>query len=713
MKFVRYLSIGLSLAVLAGCSSGPEPKSMDTGPAIDAPVTMNDAKLSVTVSDLPGFLDEAGQVAAQVSPMINGTMLKMMLGSKVGDPQLTGIAPSNGLAVVMMSETNFFAVLEVAPALADTYTQSLQGLGLLAEMQDDLLVVAMDSEQLAAAKPLASTVQAELLAADRSASLRVAVRASDVVSSYEPMINAGLEKMLAEMKQGMAAAGEPMDVSKVLEAEVTVLLSLARQVDAYELVVLPVDGGIHTEETIQPVAGSRLAAYCDAPAEQDWNSEISSGLLPEKSMFEFEGCLRRPAALQSFVHGEVDNLVQSMGIDSSVKDDWNAYMDRWFDAMGSTFCESIFSADDNPFGFAVFCDVVDEDAMLEAYRTMSDDLEAIGLFTFYESMGMPLSMVFEENADSYSGVSIHNFKMNYDLSGMTSEETAMMKSMLGDMTYRLAIHDGVMAASYDSSTMQSAINKLQGGVVPPSQMAARDVFPAGGIFYADLDVGAYFAFASSLVPAGVPQGGAVQMMDMIGTTLEGADPIVFSAYCNSGRFKFCSQISPVLIARIAQAAQLAAMNAMMDSSAMSSPDESANGPAPEVSLTMMDGTSVSLSSLEGKVVLLDFFATWCGPCRNGLPKVQAVADHFAGSDVLVYAVNMQEDAETVKSFFDEAGLSLTVALDDGPVSEAFGVNGIPHSVLIGKDGVIKAVHVGLSPDLDAQLMAEINNALAE
>ena len=93
--------------------------------------------------------------------------------------------------------------------------------------------------------------------------------------------------------------------------------------------------------------------------------------------------------------------------------------------------------------------------------------------------------------------------------------------------------------------------------------------------------------------------------------------------------------------------------------------------------------------------------------------VQAVADHFSSSDVAFYAVNMREDTVTVKKFFYEAGLSLPVALDDGTLGEAFGVSGIPHTVIIGKDGIIKSTHTGFSPDLDKKLTAEINSALAE
>src|SRR5690606_25915604 len=85
--------------------------------------------------------------------------------------------------------------------------------------------------------------------------------------------------------------------------------------------------------------------------------------------------------------------------------------------------------------------------------------------------------------------------------------------------------------------------------------------------------------------------------------------------------------------------------------------------APDFSLSDVDGKTVTLASHRGKdVVVLDFWASWCPPCREGLPVVDAVAKNFAGQPVAVYAVNIQEHKEAVEEFVRKNNLTLPVLL---------------------------------------------------
>jgi thiol-disulfide isomerase/thioredoxin len=299
---------------------------------------------------------------------------------------------------------------------------------------------------------------------------------------------------------------------------------------------------------------------------------------------------------------------------------------------------------------------------------------------------------------------------------MPAEQREVMESMLGNMVFDLAIHKGVLVYAMGNGEIEKLIDQLNNPVEFPEQLAARSAYPAGAFCYADFDLAGYFQFASSFIDMVSEVADAGEMIKKISSIMAGAEPIMISGYNNSGRMKVCSTIPADVLARGAKAGQVIAMDAMQKKAQKKAeqPKTQPSGPAPDGTLQLLDGSAVLISDYTGqKVVVLDFWASWCGPCRKGLPMVQAVADHFSGSDVAFYAVNMREDADTVKTFFNEAGLSLPVALDDGTLGEAFGVSGIPHTVIIGKDGIIKSVHTGFSSDLDEKLTAEINSALAE
>jgi peroxiredoxin len=136
--------------------------------------------------------------------------------------------------------------------------------------------------------------------------------------------------------------------------------------------------------------------------------------------------------------------------------------------------------------------------------------------------------------------------------------------------------------------------------------------------------------------------------------------------------------------------------------------------APTFSLGMLDGGQMDLQQHLGKqVILLDFWATWCGPCQEAMPKLAAVAERFKDRGVVFYAVNLQEEAEQARKFLKDQNLEIPVAMDaDGNVGNLFAVSAIPQTVLIGKDGKVQVVHTGLSPDLEQKLAQELEDLLA-
>ncbi len=136
--------------------------------------------------------------------------------------------------------------------------------------------------------------------------------------------------------------------------------------------------------------------------------------------------------------------------------------------------------------------------------------------------------------------------------------------------------------------------------------------------------------------------------------------------------------------------------------------------APAFELTTLDGDTLKLEDLVGeKIIVLDFWATWCGPCVNALPIVTRVTAEFADQGVEFWALNQGEDAETIKAFLAEHELDLKVALDStGEVAGTYGVQGIPTTVIIDLNGVVQAYHVGFGGDYEEALTAELEALLA-
>jgi thiol-disulfide isomerase/thioredoxin len=131
-------------------------------------------------------------------------------------------------------------------------------------------------------------------------------------------------------------------------------------------------------------------------------------------------------------------------------------------------------------------------------------------------------------------------------------------------------------------------------------------------------------------------------------------------------------------------------------------------PAPNFKIPDLYGHEVSLDQFKGRVVLLDFWATWCGPCRMALPVVERLQKEFPSTLVLL-AINLQDRKEEITDFVYKLGLKSQVLLDEnGSVGQAYGAVSIPMEVLIDKQGVVRFAQMGFDPrSTISRLRAEI------
>lgn len=128
--------------------------------------------------------------------------------------------------------------------------------------------------------------------------------------------------------------------------------------------------------------------------------------------------------------------------------------------------------------------------------------------------------------------------------------------------------------------------------------------------------------------------------------------------------------------------------------------------AADFTLGDLDGKQVALSSLRGRVVLLNFWASWCGPCRTELPHIEKLHRELRGQGLSVVGIN-DEDVETVRRFMKEEGFTFTTVLDDqGQTAELYEVSSIPQVFVIGRDGKIVVHYIGARSESDLRAALE-------
>ncbi|WP_158790893.1 TlpA disulfide reductase family protein [Granulicella sp. L60] len=126
--------------------------------------------------------------------------------------------------------------------------------------------------------------------------------------------------------------------------------------------------------------------------------------------------------------------------------------------------------------------------------------------------------------------------------------------------------------------------------------------------------------------------------------------------------------------------------------------------APAFTVTALDGTKFNLDAMGGRVVLIDFWATWCGPCNEELPHLKKIAKEFAGQPLVIISVSWDSDEAKWKQFIDKNEMTWVQYRDaDHYLSKQFGVEAIPHYFTIDSDGVLTSEMLGSGSDVEGKL----------
>ncbi len=132
--------------------------------------------------------------------------------------------------------------------------------------------------------------------------------------------------------------------------------------------------------------------------------------------------------------------------------------------------------------------------------------------------------------------------------------------------------------------------------------------------------------------------------------------------------------------------------------------------APAFAVTTLNGQRIALDDLKGKVVLLDFWATWCEPCREALPHIREIAKKFEGEPLVIVSVSLDPDEQKWKDYVEKNEMTWLNYRDGGftgPISKLFGVEAIPHTFTIDPDGILQDEHIG-----DASVEGKLKKLIA-
>jgi peroxiredoxin len=136
--------------------------------------------------------------------------------------------------------------------------------------------------------------------------------------------------------------------------------------------------------------------------------------------------------------------------------------------------------------------------------------------------------------------------------------------------------------------------------------------------------------------------------------------------------------------------------------------------APDFTLRGADGRNVRLDELRGQVVLVNFWATWCGPCREEMPRLETLYEKYRKSGFVLLGVNVDDDPHAALATASKLNVSFPVLLDtDKKVSKLYGLETMPSTVVIDRDGKMRFLHRGYRAGTEADYEQQIRGLLKE
>jgi thiol-disulfide isomerase/thioredoxin len=144
------------------------------------------------------------------------------------------------------------------------------------------------------------------------------------------------------------------------------------------------------------------------------------------------------------------------------------------------------------------------------------------------------------------------------------------------------------------------------------------------------------------------------------------------------------------------------------------PSLQAGAPAPAFELNSNSGKPVSLAGLKGQIVLVNFWASWCGPCRQEMPILEQLHQKYGHKGVTLIGVNVEPDSAAAAAWLKATPVSFPILFDvDSKVSKLYEVQGMPNTVILDRKGVVRYIHRGYSPGAENEYLDQIRALIRE
>ena len=136
--------------------------------------------------------------------------------------------------------------------------------------------------------------------------------------------------------------------------------------------------------------------------------------------------------------------------------------------------------------------------------------------------------------------------------------------------------------------------------------------------------------------------------------------------------------------------------------------------APDFMLKSLDGANLRLEEYRGQVVLINFWASWCGPCRQEMPLLDRLHHRYEDTGFAVLGVNVEGDADGAQEIVDKTNVTFPILIDDGQrVSELYSLEAMPSTVIVDRDGVVRYIHRGYKPGDEAKYVEVVKALIRE